>query len=233
MIDSLPPRLRELYEAYQLSGGNYLLQGPFLTEKWLQVVGSSGKVGERVSRQSICTAWRGANDEFTTTKALFLTMVWGYGSMRFGRRNTRLAIESVRDGKWRQLKDIRNTAASDASRALKELSGLRIRGLGIAFQTKILYGMSGNIPILDRHTRAWLNHHGFDEVGRASSDLVAFISYNNMCLSWSRSPIGTGKSVIGDPCLIEYLMFWDAKRGRKQIIKGSPKWLVNTESWGR
>jgi hypothetical protein len=230
---SLPARLQKLYDAYDLSGESYLLQGPHLTEKWLQIKGSSGIVGQQVSRQVILAAWRVADDESNTTQALFLTMFWGYGSMRFGRRNTRLALDAIKNGKWRQLLDIRASAASNAMQAFTELADLRIKGLGTAFQTKILYGMTGTIPILDRHTRAWLNQHGFDEVGGRSSDFATFDFYNRACSSWAKSLIGSERNGIGDPCLIEYLMFWDAKRGRKQIVKESPKWLLSVEPWGK
>lgn len=233
MRGQLPPRLETLYEAYQCFGGNYLLHGPRLTQKWLQIMGSSGTVDDQITRETIRAAWRGANLESDVTRAIFLTMFWGYGSIWFGRRNTRLAIESISDGKCAQLLHIRDQACSDALRALKELSALRIKGLGVAFETKILYGMTGSIPILDRHTRQWFNHHGFDEVDQALTDFIAFDSYFKICSSWASSPIGKGDSVIGDPCLIEYLMFWDAKRGQSRTVKEAPTWLTNTEPWGR
>ena len=231
MSDSLPSRLRELHEAYEHSGGSYLMQGPRLTEKWLKIAGSSSSVRDHISRQSILTEWRTASDEVTTTRALSLTMFWGYGSMRFGRRNTKLARDSIRGGKWRQLLDIRAVATSDATQAFADLSSLRIKGLGMAFQSKILYGMTGSIPILDRHTRRWLNHYGLQEVSAQKANLVVFDCYYKLCTSWAKAPIGSEGKTIGDPCLIEYLMFWDAKRGRKHTAKESPTWLLRVAPW--
>ena len=232
MQGSLPPRLVNLYQAYQSSCGNYLLHGPDLTGNWLRIADSYGAAGDHITRKTICESWTNAYTEDEVLRAIFLTMVWGYGSTRFGRRNTRLALESAREGRWRQLLQIRELAFEDASKALRTLSDLRIKGLGLSFQTKILYGMTGSIPIFDRHTRAWLVHHGFGAVKRASIEIAEFESFLEACRTWAKLPIEeTGKS-IGDPCLVEYLLFWDAKRGRKRVAKSSPDWLSLTAPWG-
>lgn len=228
---SPPPRLVDLYQAYQSSRSNYLLQGPDLTGKWLRIAESYGAAGDHITRKTICESWTNAFTEDEVLRALFLTMVWGYGSMRFGRRNTRLALESATDGRWRQLLQIRQIAFGDASRALRTLSDLGIKGLGLSFQTKILYAMTGSIPIFDRHTRAWLVHHGFEAGKRTSTEIAEFESYLRACRSWAKLPIGETGNSISDPCLVEYLIFWDAKRGRKRIAKSSPDWLSLTVPW--
>jgi len=231
MQSPLPSRLVHLYEAYQSSRGNYLLHGPYLTENWLRIADSYGASGDRITRETICESWTSACTEDGVLRALFLTMVWGYGSTRFGRRNTRLALKSAKDGKWRKLSNIRELAIEDASKGLRALSDLRIKGLGLAFHTKILYGMTGAIPILDRHTRAWLAYHGFEDVNRAPTEIAEFDSYLETCRLWAELPIGTTGIAMNDPCLVEYLMFWDAKRGRRLTASASPEWLKFVKPW--
>jgi len=44
-------------------------------------------------------------------------------------------------------------------------------------------------------------------------------------------PIGTTGIAMNDPCLVEYLMFWDAKRGRRLTASESPEWLKFVKPW--
>jgi hypothetical protein len=208
-------------------------QGPDAGARWSALLDGIVSDGESVTRRRIRKAWDDAHDNSTAEvrAAFLLTMFWGYGNLFFGPHNTRLAIKSLDEKGWLRLAEVRSVARLNTCNGLELLSDLRVTGLRLSFETKILYAMTGTIPILDRHTRSWLRHYGATYVDELDDDVSRLNAYVEQCKRWTQQVNDRDGVLALDPCLVEYLMFWDAKRGRRRSVRQAPDWLSQTEPW--
>lgn len=238
-------RVGKLYQAYKKAGGSFLNHGPAWSPTYWESVATvttpslfiwQDSWGEhKITRALIQKLWVEAQSELDAARALTFTMIWGFGTVRYGRTNlTKILSFKGGDIEEMGLYLLEKYALAQSKPLVVYEDFLRggPKALGPVYASKLLYAMTpleSRTPVIDRWVSDWFRKRWQIEMRPAErrqvdANLQTLQRLGDFCRAaldvLEKSEVLVHPRDVG---MIEYFIFWDAQPTSRRRL--APKWL--------
>lgn len=226
-------RVTCLTNFYFSGSGDYLGQWVKPGRGWSRYFGDSVP-SISVSRSDVFSLMHSDRGVTDWKKVFLWSMAWGHGPGYGAYRTNRVVSQLADIDAW--MSSLHDVAKSGPEVGYEWLVENRIRGLGPAFATKLLYFVSpssNRSPIIDALVASWLSKNGEStsdaSIGSRAFDrdqYLRYLKFVDESLNAIR-PSFPDTTEVYDRGFIEYLVFQDELRARGKLKRVAP-WLART-----
>jgi len=235
--DRAVERLIELSAMYADHGGSYRDHSTRIGSGWARVFPGI-ELGPVISRRQLLDGAVSAAGDEQWSRVFIATMAWGYGTGYGAFRTGRLAGWPgtggvARLGSWLGELARLSSRGEGPVGGYEWLQRNRMKGLGPAFATKLLYVASPShdrAPIIDSVVASWLHAHGV-ETGRSRFgsrffDADGYRRFIGVVDAAQKAVSGRASAPVEarDRGFVEYLMFQDQLRAWGKVGRLEP-WI--------
>jgi hypothetical protein len=226
-------RVADLANFYFSGDGDYLGQWVKPGRGWSRYFGDSVP-SNSVSRSDVFGLMYSDRGVPNWKKVFLWSMAWGHGS-GYGAYRTNRVVGQIDDfDAW--MSRLHDEAKSGPEAGYQWLIDNRVKGLGPAFATKLLYFVSpssNRSPIIDALVANWLSRNGESSSEKPIGSRVFELEQYTRYIAFVDDALTRfqieyqDKSEAHDRGFIEYLVFQDELRARGKLKRVAP-WLART-----